>query len=108
MDNSHDSNEPVAWVLSNSRGIVFSSKYPMQKWKEQAEQMASQHSGKVSVTPLYTSPPTSKPWVGLTKEDRYKAIRPLYCDDATAALAACHSNDEYEAIEAKLKDKNEY
>ena len=53
-----------------------------------------------------TSPPASKPWVGLTKEDRYKAIRPLYCDDATAALAACHSNDEYEAIEAKLREKN--
>lgn len=47
-----------------------------------------------------------RPWVGLTKEDRYKAIRPLYCDDATAALAACHSNDEYEAIEAKLREKN--
>ena len=48
--------EPVAWVLSHSRGIEFSSKYPMQKSKEQAEQMASQHRGKVSVTPLYTSP----------------------------------------------------
>lgn len=49
---------------------------------------------------------TQRTWVGLTKEDRYKAIRPLYCDDATAALAACHSNDEYEAIEAKLREKN--
>lgn len=55
---------------------------------------------------LETSPQPSKPWVGLTKEDRYKAIRPLYCDDETAALAACHSNDEYEAIETKLKEKN--
>ena len=46
-------------------------------------------------------------WVGLTKEDRYKAIRPLYRDDESAFLAVCHSNDEYEAIEAKLKEKNQ-
>ena len=62
--------------------------------------------GAHNIRPLYASPHPSKPWVGLTKEDRRRAIRPLYRDDATAALAACHSNDEYEAIEAKLKEKN--
>jgi hypothetical protein len=55
---------------------------------------------------LYTSPPASKPWVGLTDEDRYKAIRPLYNSDENARLAVEHSNDEYEAIEAKLREKN--
>ena len=58
------------------------------------------------LTPLYASPQPSKPWVWLTKEDRYKAIRPLYNSDENARLAVEHSNDEYEAIEAKLKEKN--
>ena len=53
----------------------------------------------------YTAPP-KREWVGLTDEDRYKAIRPLYNSDENARLAVEHSNDEYEAIEAKLKEKN--
>ena len=58
-----------------------------------------------SNTPLYTTP-QPRQWQGLSKEDRYMSIRPLYRDDASAALAAAHSNDEYEAIEAKLREKN--
>ncbi len=53
-----------------------------------------------------SSLPMKRPWVGLTVEDRYKAIRPLYNSDENARLAVEHSNDEYEAIEAKLKEKN--
>jgi hypothetical protein len=60
--------EPVAWALSHSRGLEFSSKYPMQKYRELAEQMAGQYMGKVTVTPLYTSPPAQrKP---LTSQER--------------------------------------
>ena len=48
--------EPVAWALSHSFGLEFSSKYPMQTTKEAAEQMARQHMGAVVVTPLYAAP----------------------------------------------------
>ena len=44
--------EPVAWALSHSLGVEFSSKYPMQTTKEAAEQMAREHMGNVVVTPL--------------------------------------------------------
>jgi hypothetical protein len=49
--------EPVAWALSHSRGIEFSSRYPMQESRDAAEQLARQHMGAVTVTPLYTAPP---------------------------------------------------
>ena len=55
---------------------------------------------------LAKAAPPKREWVGLTDEDRYKAIRPLYNSDENARLAVEHSNDEYEAIEAKLKEKN--
>lgn len=48
--------EPVAWALSHSKGLEFSSAYPMQKSKQAAEQMARQHMGAVTVSPLYTKP----------------------------------------------------
>jgi len=52
--------EPVAWALSHSLGIEFSSKYPMQATKEAAEQMAREHMGKVVVTPLCAAPVCTK------------------------------------------------
>ena len=52
--------EPVAWALSHSFGLEFSSKYPMQETKEAAEQMARQHMGAVVVTPLYAAPVRTK------------------------------------------------
>ena len=48
--------EPVAWALSHSNGLEFSSNYPMQKSMDAAEQMARKHMGAVTVTPLYTHP----------------------------------------------------
>lgn len=56
--------EPVAWVLSHSLGIEFSSKYPMQKSRDAAEQMARHHMGAMTVTPLYASPPAEVPVTG--------------------------------------------
>jgi len=54
-----------------------------------------------SVTPLYTSPPQQKPWVGLTAED-YDSMRPrvpyIVNDFSFADVAAI--------VEAKLKEKN--
>jgi len=46
-------------------------------------------------------------WVGLTDDEIYFAIRPLYhCDDETVNHAISVSIDEYRAIESKLKEKN--
>jgi hypothetical protein len=52
--------------------------------------------------------PVAEPhkWVGLTDEEMYFAIRPLYKTDALANAAVALSKDEYRAIEAKLKAKN--
>jgi hypothetical protein len=56
---------------------------------------------------LYTTPPAAqRQWVGLTVEQMFEAIRPLYSSDKVAWLAVNHSKDEYRAIEAKLKEKN--
>lgn len=53
-----------------------------------------------------TQPAAQRQWVGLTDEEMYFAIRPLYKTDALANAAVALSKDEYRAIEAKLKAKN--
>ena len=45
-------------------------------------------------------------WVGLTDKQMVDAIEPLYQNRATAEMAAKVSMDEFRAIEAKLKEKN--
>ena len=50
-------------------------------------------------TPLYTSPPASKPWVGLTDEDKAAIYR-------QADEENWHDQPLLEAIEAKLREKN--
>ena len=63
--------EPVAWIYSQGTAKVASMNYV---------------SG-VRATPLYTSPPAQRTWVGLTKEERHEismANRP-YCADVMAA-----------------------
>ena len=93
--------EPVAWVEwddeSDSRALGAD---PITSKDEMYDLLDGG-----SFKPLYTAPP-KREWVGLTDKDRYKAIRPLYNSDENARLAVEHSNDEYEAIEAKLKEKN--
>ena len=84
MDNSHDSNEPVAWLIDNDYTTVFCG-------------IAEAHRNKgAKVEPLYTSPPASKPWVGLTDEEREELM-----DTYDVA-----STDYAQAIEAKLREKN--
>jgi hypothetical protein len=46
-------------------------------------------------------------WVGLTDEEMLAAIRPMYRSDGIAQNALDLSKDEYRAIEAALKDKNQ-
>ena len=48
-------------------------------------------------TPLYTSPPPCKPWVGLTEEELQKILQEVSGKGWKPML---------EAIEAKLKEKN--
>ena len=45
-------------------------------------------------------------WVGLTHREMYDAIRPLCSADEMATWLLEISEDEYLAIEAKLKEKN--
>ena len=52
--------EPVAFALSHSLGLEFSSKFPMCESKERAEELARQHMGQVVVTPLYAAPIDAK------------------------------------------------
>ena len=54
---------------------------------------------------FYTHPP-QRPWVGLTHKEMYDAIRPLCSADEMATWLLEISEDEYLAIEAKLKEKN--
>ena len=51
---------PVAFALSHSLGLEFSSNYPMCESKERAEEFARQHMGQVVVTPLYVAPVRTK------------------------------------------------
>ena len=51
-------------------------------------------------TPLYTSPPASKPWVGLTDEERDAILNREFKQWWSRHDAVCR------AIEAKLREKN--
>ena len=77
--------EPVAWALSHSLGIEFSSKYPMQATKEAAEQMAREHMGAVVVTPLYAAPVRTK---DLTDDEVAKAYMECTGGDIIARCRA--------------------
>ena len=85
--------EPVAWALSHSRGLEFSSKYPMQKYRELAEQMACQYLGKVTVTPLYTSPPAQRKPLTDEEIEEIAAIT-LFPIEFARAIEVAHSIKE--------------
>jgi hypothetical protein len=115
--------KPVAWMwkFEDDNGAAFTTKKPTRSIKDG-----------VNYIPLYTKPKKrnegcalcgkltsdgwvlycvkcSEPpreWVGLTDDEIYAAIRPLYCDDSTASSAVAVSLDEYRVIEKALKEKN--
>ena len=70
--------EPVAWI-SESENLL--------SWDKFYDHM----------TPLYTSPPASKPWVGLTDEE----IQKIWRNSEHMTV-----NQVCRAIEAKLREKN--
>lgn len=79
--------EPVAWMMTNAIGKPYFRKNPQDKV--------------FNPQPLYTSPRTQKPWVGLTPED-YDSMRPrvpyIVNDFSFAGVSAI--------VAAKLKEKN--
>ena len=79
-------NEPIAWMVYTLDGkSVCVTDNPTDFTPEHR------------ALPLYTSPPASKPWVGLTRDERMSIINRLIGQDWVYAL---------DAIEAKLKEKN--
>ena len=85
--------EPVAWRVQRNDG-----EYELYFHKPNAERAAECYTKRPPVEPLYTSPPASKPWVGLTDEevDYIMARNDPHCDEINFARA----------IEAKLREKN--
>ncbi len=55
---------------------------------------------------LYTSPPASKPWVGLTEEEYRQAEAKVWAVVSLDNTEKEANREFYEAIEAKLKEKN--
>ena len=76
--------EPVAWITQNGKGWL--------RWHKPED-------NNTDSVPLYTSPPASKPWVGLTDEEI------MEISDATEG-SDCWHIDFARAIEAKLREKN--
>ena len=87
MDNSHDSNKPVAWI--NTTGD-FLFQHPEEHGRENEEWFPLVHQN--------TSPPASKPWVWLTQQDINIAF-----DDTQEGG---EFDDFARAIETKLREKN--
>ena len=83
--------EPVAWMYqcsADSSGPVL-----MQHKKDWAES----GSGLWTETPLFTTPPPQRPWIGLTEQERNDMED--FCEMIIGKVA-------FDAIEAKLKEKN--
>jgi hypothetical protein len=87
--------EPVAW------GVFEGNLHDMFFTQEDAQEMADLKGTHAEVRPLYTTPPLpvqpEREWVGLTDDEVYKI---------TFALEGEHWRKIADAIEAKLKEKN--
>jgi len=100
--------KPVAWlhrmdntegIKSNGKGIVLIDEYRPHPFGLVGVDFDESYP--ITSTPLYTSTPQHKPWVGLTPED-YDSMRPrvphIVNDFTFADVAAI--------VEDKLKEKN--
>ena len=81
--------EPVAWVLVDGE-LSYPDEIDWETLQEQGHE----------VELLYTSPPASKPWVGLSTSDLDEIDAPIR-ERGSATIA-----EIYRAIEAKLREKN--
>ena len=77
--------EPVAWAFLNGQ-------YAHIVWGKQRPD------DEIHTIPLYTSPPASKPWVGLSTDEIYDMYNEPRSDAEMVEFAR--------AIEAKLREKN--
>ena len=91
MDNSHDSNKPVAWPC-----VIAEADF--EKDTITLEMQCSDYMVRAGQHWLSTSPQPSKPWVGLTQQDIDIAF-----DDTQEGGGF---NEFARAIEAKLKERN--
>ena len=80
--------EPVAWMYEDMMGLVG---VRVQKEKPIVAR---------PVTPLYTSPPAQRTWVGLTDEEMDDCWNKLF------GTGNYNRRNVYRAIEAELKEKN--
>ena len=88
--------QPVAWRTFDGEGGYDYRTYDMNEgYAEEWDKQNPKHKGWVE--PLYTSPQPSKPWVGLTRDERMDIINRFAGQDWVYAV---------EAIEAKLREKN--
>jgi hypothetical protein len=90
--------EPVAWFTENHRedkSATTYSKKMSERWREKGW----------PVTPLYTAPPRRE-WVGLTEEERRGIREWRRIQEELGPVWAPMMLYLYEAIEAKLKEKN--
>ena len=94
--------EPVLWQILNgvchagvrsTENLAREAAAGMQKAHDLGGSLAAFH-----VRPLYTSPPASKPWVGLTTDDRKQLLHDHHPDIDPVAFFA--------AIDAKYREKN--
>lgn len=101
--------EPVAWQVEVLIQGVWSPMGNPQRDKSKAERLADNPSIPKEcqrVIELYTSPPASKPWVGLTEEQVFELIEANTEWKPAAGLWRLNEVEFARAIEAKLKEKN--
>ena len=84
--------EPYGWKVYGV-STLFTGKFAEDDAKAEAKRIG----GTCIAFPLYTSKPASKPWVGLTEQERNDIEN--YCEMIIGKAA-------FDAIEAKLKEKN--
>ena len=92
MDNSHDSNKPVAWPC-----VIAEADF--EKDTITLEMQCSDYMVRAGQHWLSTSPQPSKPWVGLTDEQINEFFEGMEPNNGFWLSFA-------RAIEAKLKEKN--
>lgn len=80
--------KPAAWMYTDAQGKTVIVESDVQPYED--------------AVPLYTSPPTQKPWVWLTDDEVSKLI-----DNEIGFNSCCGWEHEYtRAVEAKINEKN--
>ena len=90
--------EPVAWMFQHEEtGRTMCVDAQQVEWGFEKGNPRLK-----KIAPLYTSPPASKPWVGLTDEEKSD----LWCESTGRDCVNEDTHVFADAIEAKLREKN--